>query len=391
MLAVENLLSVHLLSVQDKLNVLRRELNRKFLEREEIIDLVLTGIISRRHGFLGGPPGTGKTDLLKTVASAFSGKFYRRLMSADLMPNDLLGSPDFAALKEGRVVRRLDEGIASAAIAFLDEMFKGNGRTLNALLELMEEGTISEGGSVYRSALQSMWGASNELPKDGNLKPFWDRLSLRAWVNYVSEPSRKILMERSAGLVPTPTVTTVMTESELAQLQLMAINDIDVPESMVEKLRFFLTHLANEHGLIVSDRVAMSFAPILKAYALVTGRDQVDEDCFAILSYTTWCEQSDRDAIQQTLIKLQQMARQQADVIVSQLTSLIQGLSAYDTTQDRIQWMSQITSAKAQMIQLYESARSDFNDQHPEQFDRIERKYQRSIKNIEKWLREAYT
>jgi MoxR-like ATPase len=385
MLAVENSLSV-----LDKLNVLRRELNRKFLEREEIIDLVLTGIISRRHGFLGGPPGTGKTDLLKTVASAFSGKFYRRLMSADLMPNDLLGSPDFTALKEGRVVRRLEEGIASAAIAFLDEMFKGNGRTLNALLELMEEGTISEGGSVYRSALQSMWGASNELPKDGNLKPFWDRLSLRAWVNYVSEPSRKILMERSAGLVPTPTVSTVMTESELAQLQSMAV-DIDFPESMVEKLRFFLTHLANEHGLMVSDRVAMSFAPILKAYALVTGRDQVDEDCFAILSYTTWCEQSDREAIQQTLLKMQQMARQQADAIVSQFTSLIQGLSAYDATQDRIQWMSQITSAKAQMIQLYESARSDINGEHPEQFDRVERKYQRNIKSIEKWLREAYS
>ena len=123
------------ISVQDKLNALRRELNRKFLEREAIIDLVLTGIISQRHGFIGGPPGTGKTDLLKTIAAAFSGKFYRRLVTADLTPNDLLGSPDFAALKEGRVVRRLEEGIAGAAIAFLDEIFKGNARTLNALLE----------------------------------------------------------------------------------------------------------------------------------------------------------------------------------------------------------------------------------------------------------------
>lgn len=379
------------LTVLEKLNILRRELNRKFLEREEIVDLVLTGIISRRHGFIGGPPGTGKTDLLKTIASAFSGKFYRRLVSADLMPNDLLGSPDFSALKEGRVVRRLEEGIASASIAFLDEIFKGNGRTLNALLELMEEGTISEGGTVYRAALQSMWGASNELPKEGSLKPFWDRLALRAWVGYVSEPSRQILLQRSAGLIPTPAVTAVMAEGELAQLQLMAANDIAFPEQMLEKLRFFLTHLASERGLEVSDRIAMSFAPLLRAYALVTGREKVDEDCFAILCHTTWCDLCEREAIGQTLLKLQQMERQQADEIWGQIGDAMQGLGAYDASQDRMEWMARLTAAKAKVVGIYEAAKSELSADNAGQLERIERKYQRSVRAIEKWLKEAYS
>lgn len=378
------------ISVQDKLNALRRELNRKFLEREAIIDLVLTGIISQRHGFIGGPPGTGKTDLLKTIAAAFSGKFYRRLVTADLTPNDLLGTPDFAALKEGRVVRRLEEGIAGATIAFLDEIFKGNARTLNALLELMEEKTISEGGAIYQSALQSMWGASNELPKGGDLKPFWDRLSLRAWVNYVSEPSRTLLMKRSAGLIPTPSVSTVMTEEELVQLQ-NAAKDIKIPDLLVEKLQFFLSHLASEHGLTASDRVAMSFAPILKAYALVTGREEVDKDCFAVLTYTTWNQLSDISLIEQTCQHLRQLARQEADLILQEITDAMQGIGAYDGIEERVTWMARVTSAKIKLVNRYETARSAFNNDNSDSFERIDRKYQRSIQAIEKWLRAAYS
>ncbi|MCX5935471.1 MAG: AAA family ATPase [Pseudanabaena sp. LacPavin_0818_WC45_MAG_42_6] len=110
-----------------KLQQLREELKVVYLDRSEAIDLIMVGLLAKMHVFLGGQPGTGKTELAKAVSDAISGTtFFHYLMTKTTVAEEVLGAPDLAELQKGKFVRDTEAMLPEAHLALMDEIGKAN-------------------------------------------------------------------------------------------------------------------------------------------------------------------------------------------------------------------------------------------------------------------------
>src|SRR3984957_13268696 len=145
-----------------RLAELARNLEGRFLGKDEVIRLLLIATIAGEHAVLIGPPGTAKSALLRTFSRLLSAKYFEYLLTRFTEPNEIFGPVDIAAFREGRYQRRTEGMLPQAEIVFLDEVFKSNSAILNALLTLLNERTFTSGGQSAVSPLLSAFGAANE-------------------------------------------------------------------------------------------------------------------------------------------------------------------------------------------------------------------------------------
>lgn len=281
-------------TAQTKLLSLISELSEYFVEREELIQLLFTGLISKHHAWIGGLPGTGKTALLNTISHHVSKTYKYQLFSATTTVDEVVGAVDpVKLLHEKLFERQLDNGIVKANIYFADENFKSNSPCLNETLGIMNEGTYNG----QKADLEFYVGASNELPKDvmSNLNAYWDRLSLRYWIgNRVSRENRKSLMLRTSN-GNQPEVSTYLTEAEIEELREQA-SKVVIPESIIDQILDLVDQL-HQHGIDVSERKSNQLISILKAYAVVSGDEVVSQKHLAILKHVLWNQLKERDTV----------------------------------------------------------------------------------------------
>src|ERR1700733_12603078 len=162
-----------------RLAQIAKNLEGRFLGKDEVIRLLLIATIAGEHAVLIGPPGTAKSALLRTFARLLSARYFEYLLTRFTEPNEIFGPVDIAAFREGRYQRRTEGMLPEAEIVFLDEVFKSNSAILNALLTLLNERRYTSGGQVVRCPLLSAFGAANEVPTDDALTAIFDRFLLR--------------------------------------------------------------------------------------------------------------------------------------------------------------------------------------------------------------------
>jgi MoxR-like ATPase len=203
-----------------KLQQLREELKVVYLDRSEAIDLIMVGLLAKMHVFLGGQPGTGKTELAKAVSDAISGTtFFHYLMTKTTVAEEVFGAPDLAELQKGKFVRDTEAMLPEAHLALMDEIGKANSIVRNSALGLMNEREFLNGKIKLQSPLITMIGCSNELLDGEEDGAFWDRLSLRYMVDYLGDEDLRTLLLRKTGNAIAPKVTTVLSLAELEQMQ----------------------------------------------------------------------------------------------------------------------------------------------------------------------------
>jgi len=115
---------------------------------ETVIDAVLIGLLCRGNVLLEGVPGLGKTLLVRTLASALGLRFSRIQFTPDLMPADIVGT-DIITEEDGRRRFRFAPGPIFANIVLADEVNRATPKTQSALLEAMEERTVTVGSNTY--------------------------------------------------------------------------------------------------------------------------------------------------------------------------------------------------------------------------------------------------
>lgn len=141
--AVENLKAAH--------QRLRNEIGKVIVGQSEVVDQLLTALLSNGHCLLVGVPGLAKTLLVSTVARVLDLKFSRVQFTPDLMPSDITGTE---ILEEdhttGKRMFRFVKGPVFANIVLADEINRTPPKTQAALLQAMQEHEVTAGGETFR-------------------------------------------------------------------------------------------------------------------------------------------------------------------------------------------------------------------------------------------------
>src|SRR4029453_14759111 len=125
---------------------LRAEVEKVIVGHREIIDNVLVGMFAGGHVLLEGVPGLGKTLLVKTLAEGLELSFSRIQFTPDLMPADILGTNIIVEDAEGRKHFQFQHGPIFAHPLLADEITRATTKTQSALLEGMQEASVTVGG-----------------------------------------------------------------------------------------------------------------------------------------------------------------------------------------------------------------------------------------------------
>ncbi len=126
------------------------EVGRVIVGQQQVVRSVLICILAGRHALLEGVPGLGKTMLIRTLADALDLKFARIQFTPDLMPADITGTDIMEENEEGRRVFIFHEGPVFANLVLADEINRATPKTQSALLEAMQEKTVTVANRSYK-------------------------------------------------------------------------------------------------------------------------------------------------------------------------------------------------------------------------------------------------
>jgi len=284
----------------NKLQGILGALNSKFRERKELNIAMMVGLLSKKNVFVLGPPGTAKSAGADALCKAVTGsRYFQHLMGKLTTADEIFGSPDIGALKAGRFQRNTDNMLPDAHIAFLDEVFKSSSAVLNTTLSLMNERTFNNGGKMVACPLQLVVGASNEIPESEELGALYDRFTIRVAVDYIQkDASMADLLVNGIDNVPMPTMTLDELEAEQEAAASLVISK-EVVDAILE-----LRALCRKEGIQVSDRKWVQAMSVVRAYAYLNGRTQVETEDLEVLENVLWDRPEQRKAVRSLVSKV---------------------------------------------------------------------------------------
>lgn len=177
------------------------ELARVIVGHDEIIHGVLTCLFVGGHCLLEGVPGLGKTLLVRTLAQTLDLKFNRIQFTPDLMPADILGTNMVMETPEGRRVFEFQRGPIFTQICLADEINRATPKTQSAMLETMQEGTVTVGGTRYDLEPPFfVMATQNPIEQEGTYplpEAQLDRFFFKLVVGYSSREQLATIVERT--------------------------------------------------------------------------------------------------------------------------------------------------------------------------------------------------
>ncbi|RLS23582.1 MAG: AAA family ATPase, partial [Planctomycetota bacterium] len=127
----------------------KKEVQKAIVGHEEIIDGILVCLFAGGHALLEGVPGLGKTLLIRSLAQALQLKFGRIQFTPDLMPADVTGTTIVVETPSGRDFQ-FRKGPLFAQIVLADEINRATPKTQSAMLEAMQERSVTVGGTTHQ-------------------------------------------------------------------------------------------------------------------------------------------------------------------------------------------------------------------------------------------------
>jgi MoxR-like ATPase len=257
-------------------------LKARFVERDEVVDLIALAAVAGEHLFLFGPPGTAKSALIRQFAAGVQGRYFEYMLTRFSEPNEVFGPVDIARLREGVVATVTTGMLPEAEFVFLDELFNANSAILNNLLTVLNERVYRRGAETHRLPLLSLFSASNGLPEDEALRALFDRFLLRCPVDNLRRDAVPRLLAAGWELERSAPPTAAVSAAELAELgrRVYAVDLGPVRELYAETV-----FKVRDLGVALSDRRAVKVMKLLAASALLCGRAAAAPSDLWVLRY----------------------------------------------------------------------------------------------------------
>ncbi|MDP1726888.1 MAG: AAA family ATPase, partial [Bacteroidota bacterium] len=218
--------------LQQKYKELKSEIGKVIIGQHDVIDAVLISIFSNGHTLLIGLPGLAKTLLVKSISEVLDLRFNRIQFTPDLMPSDITGSEILDEKREFKFLR----GPIFANIILADEINRTPPKTQAALLEAMQEKSVTTGGKMH--ILEEPFfvlATQNPIEQEGTYplpEAQLDRFMFNVLLDYPSFEEELIVVKTTTGS-DQPKLNKILHGDEILYFQKL-VRRVPVPENVLE-------------------------------------------------------------------------------------------------------------------------------------------------------------
>ncbi|ASS97626.1 AAA family ATPase [Geobacillus thermocatenulatus] len=257
-----------------------RNIEQVIVGKREVIILSLTALLAKGHVLLEDVPGVGKTMLVRALAKSFNVELKRIQFTPDLLPSDVIGVSVYNPKTQQFEYK---PGPIVAHIVLADEINRTSPKTQSALLEAMEEGSVTVDG-VTRALPQPflVMATQNPIEYEGTYplpEAQLDRFLVKLHMGYPSPDEEIEMLNRLEKAAPLSEIGPVMLLDELLALQ-RKVMDVHVSHT-VKRYIVELVQQSRQHEAVylgVSPRGSVALMKAAQAYACIHGRDFVIPD-----------------------------------------------------------------------------------------------------------------
>ncbi len=275
--------NLELEKLREAVSRIKEEVHKIIVGQDQMIDLLITAILSNGHVLVEGVPGVAKTLTAKIIARCISAGFARIQFTPDLMPSDILGTNIFNFKTSDFEFRR---GPVFSNIILIDEINRAPAKTQAALFEIMEERQVSMDSKTYiMDEPFIVFATQNPIEHEGtyNLpEAQLDRFIYKIEVNYPTlENEIQILtdFQERGGLNDLNAVNPVLSVADLKTYQ-KAVRQVHIDPKLIEFIARLTAKTRDNSDLYVgaSPRASLALLAASKALAAIRGRNFVTPD-----------------------------------------------------------------------------------------------------------------
>ena len=263
--------------VQGYAEAVRERVSQVIVGKREVIDLALVALLCEGHILLEDVPGVGKTTLARALARALGGEFRRIQCTPDLLPSDISGLTYFNQRAQEFQFR---PGPVFGNIVLADEINRATPRTQSALLEAMEERTVTvENETIPLPRPFLLIATENPIELEGTFplpEAQLDRFFLKLAIGYPDEDDEAAILTRFGGENPLTTLASVgdLADFPALQAEVRAVHvDDELRRYITRLVRATRTHRSVSLG--ASPRGSLALYRGAQAAAAIRGRDYV--------------------------------------------------------------------------------------------------------------------
>lgn len=262
------------------ISAVRSNLESCIMGKSFEIQLLLTALLAGGHVLIEDVPGTGKTQLIKALSKSMRGEYRRIQCNPDILPSDITGVSVFHPRDERFYFR---PGPVMTNILLADEINRATTKTQSALLEVMEERSVTVDGDTYDLPHPFMLCATqNPIDFEGTYtlpEAQLDRFMLKISLGYPEKDIERTLLKQHQSGQPVDRLESVTHMDQISAIQ-QEIKEVFIGDPVMDYLLDVVRNTRSHPSVLLgaSPRAAISFMMAVKAFAFLQERDYVLPD-----------------------------------------------------------------------------------------------------------------